>query len=334
MLDVKNMTEITDVPLEMLHHCMKAVVADLKAAETFADKKEAEKEMYERCRQFFSRFPISSNSGKLLPSMERYISNFELVTYEGSLSGNGTARRAFKAAHNEDWFKGLMRLITVVPRKHLYNGAATAPANMPYNPLVPLFLMPFKKLLDIPYSDWHRDKLDEVLCSRTSLVMFHDKDFRKKVKFEDDEESGDYWKDVYGYSREDWLDYMSKALEGINPVTNDKFKSVHPRTPISREHGSIKNLACQTWVAHPQNRNKYTILDPLNWDNIPEPIIGTAMFKEKKGSEPVEDISADFWAEVDAALKYKDPLQPVAPKSKNTKKPSTSYSSIEELWEE
>ena len=34
-------------------------------------------------------------------------------------------------------------------------------------------------------------------------------------------------------------------------------------------------MTAQIWGAHPSNRTEYMILDWLNWDNMPEPIIST-----------------------------------------------------------
>jgi hypothetical protein len=40
-------------------------------------------------------------------------------------------------------------------------------------------------------------------------------------------------------------------------------------------------MVLQTWAAHPQNRNEYMILDPNNWDNIPQPLVSKDIFLHK-----------------------------------------------------
>jgi hypothetical protein len=37
-------------------------------------------------------------------------------------------------------------------------------------------------------------------------------------------------------------------------------------------------MVLQTWAAHPSNRNDYAILDPNNWDNVPEPLVSKDIF--------------------------------------------------------
>jgi hypothetical protein len=45
-------------------------------------------------------------------------------------------------------------------------------------------------------------------------------------------------------------------------------------------------MLSQIWVAHPENRTKYMVLDPLNWDRVPPPLIETDIFQK-----PVYEIS-------------------------------------------
>jgi hypothetical protein len=38
----------------------------------------------------------------------------------------------------------------------------------------------------------------------------------------------------------------------------------------------VQIMVCQTWCAHPNNRTQYMVLNPLDWDNLPEPLIQTS----------------------------------------------------------
>lgn len=38
-------------------------------------------------------------------------------------------------------------------------------------------------------------------------------------------------------------------------------------------------MLTQVWVAHPSLRNEYMVLDPVNWDQMPEPLIPTELHK-------------------------------------------------------
>jgi hypothetical protein len=42
----------------------------------------------------------------------------------------------------------------------------------------------------------------------------------------------------------------------------------------------VSTMLTQIWVAHPSLRTEYMILDPLNWDKQPDPIIANDIFKQ------------------------------------------------------
>ncbi len=43
-------------------------------------------------------------------------------------------------------------------------------------------------------------------------------------------------------------------------------------------------MLCQTWCAHPKHRNKYSILDPKDWDSMPEPLVDETPLSDPKPS--------------------------------------------------
>ena len=49
-------------------------------------------------------------------------------------------------------------------------------------------------------------------------------------------------------------------------------------------------MLCQIWLAHPQHRTEYMILDPNNWDTIPAPLIETDLIKTTTSSDVPWDI--------------------------------------------
>jgi hypothetical protein len=42
-------------------------------------------------------------------------------------------------------------------------------------------------------------------------------------------------------------------------------------------------MLTQIWLAHPQHRSNLMILDPNNWDHMPEPLIAASIFKTPEG---------------------------------------------------
>jgi hypothetical protein len=49
-----------------------------------------------------------------------------------------------------------------------------------------------------------------------------------------------------------------------------------------------QTMLCQIWLAHPKHRDQLMILDPNNWDLMPEPIIPHDVFKKP---EPVQQLA-------------------------------------------
>ena len=51
------------------------------------------------------------------------------------------------------------------------------------------------------------------------------------------------------------------------------------------ELGTLNKLAqmmkCQTWAAHPTNRTKYMVLDPMQWDLMPPSLINISLFTKQ-----------------------------------------------------
>lgn len=149
------------------------------------------------------------------------------------------------------------------------------PTNAPYSKLVPLVLAAFRKMRNIKYSEWDTDKLDLVVHTTLWQAMTCE---------------------YYPYSREDLLQFRDMGLttgSGRNAGTIKSAVSTYnlnglPATweVLDPETGEIavvsgpkllpvlaKMMLCQTWCAHPQNRSSYMILDPLDWDRMPEPLV-------------------------------------------------------------
>jgi hypothetical protein len=70
------------------------------------------------------------------------------------------------------------------------------------------------------------------------------------------------------------------AKAGImrNPSTTYALY-VPPTSPLYTLPTLAKIMVLQTWKAHPSLRNSTMILDPLDWDNMPEPLIKEKVFK-------------------------------------------------------
>lgn len=148
------------------------------------------------------------------------------------------------------------------------------------NPMVPIILAGFKKYQGIKYSDWSLEGLDTLL----------DAELAKLVGVT-----------VPEISHSDLIALRNTAItdrEGSranipnNPATCTKLNYLAD-TALGHLPKLAKYMVLQTWACHPSNRNEYMILDPNDWDAIPEPLITKDIFLPKT-PKPVIAKSAEF----------------------------------------
>jgi hypothetical protein len=55
-------------------------------------------------------------------------------------------------------------------------------------------------------------------------------------------------------------------------------------------------MLCQIWVAHPSLRTEYMVLDPVDWDYMPEPLVSPEIFITNKAGKSTltYDASSDL----------------------------------------
>jgi len=70
----------------------------------------------------------------------------------------------------------------------------------------------------------------------------------------------------------------AKAGETRNPLTQHKLFAIQD-TELGHLPEKAQAMATQIWCAHPENRTKYMILDPKQWDAVPPPLIAPTIFK-------------------------------------------------------
>jgi hypothetical protein len=136
------------------------------------------------------------------------------------------------------------------------------------NPLVPIILAGFKKYQGINYSEWNSVGLEALLDAELSKLV---------------------GVTVPELSVSELIALRNTALtdkEGAranipnNPATCTKLNHLGD-TALGHLPKLAKYMVLQTWAAHPSNRNEYMILDPNNWDNIPEPLVSKDIFLHK-----------------------------------------------------
>jgi hypothetical protein len=136
------------------------------------------------------------------------------------------------------------------------------------NPLVPIILAGFKKYQGINYGDWNP----------VGLEMLLDPELGKLVGVTVPEIAHS---ELIALRNTAITDKIG-ARAGIpnNPATCTKLNHLGD-TALGHLPKLAKYMVLQTWAAHPSNRNEYMILDPNNWDRIPEPLVSKDIFLHK-----------------------------------------------------
>lgn len=170
----------------------------------------------------------------------------------------------------EDYFALGSGLLASSARTNFFKDApkGSQQYKSPINPLVPIILAGFKKFQSIRYSDWNLAGLETLLDPELSKLV--------GVTVPDISQS-----DIIAL-RNTALTDKTGIRAGIpnNPATCTKLNHLAD-TALGHLPKLAKYMVLQTWAAHPSNRNEYMILDPNNWDNIPEPLVSRDIFSHQ-----------------------------------------------------
>lgn len=154
---------------------------------------------------------------------------------------------------------GMWRIATKLPRGKLI---ATQIKNPSYSALVPLILAGFKKFRGIPYSSWGREGLEHIMgpdlfeaatvevpdISREELLVIRD----RGLTFKSGKQAGQAKKPTSAWSLTGVQDTVIGSLPKLTQV-----------------------MLTQIWVAHPTIRNDLMILNPLDWETMPQPLLSS-----------------------------------------------------------
>lgn len=172
----------------------------------------------------------------------------------------------------KDHFRGVHELLVSEYRGYL-DRQYTAPAKH-YCKLVPLYLQPFKvrgyydasgNKVSVPYSHWSTYYLYSILPISLYMGMMP----------RDPKPSQD---DIIA-ARNIALTVQTGKTAGStrNAVSYYGFPGKDHALADFPVLSSI--MLGQTWAAHPNNRSTGMVLDPYNWDMVPEPLINDNLFK-------------------------------------------------------
>lgn len=231
---------------------------------------ELEKAISGRIRtEFIAKYRLDLYVDWMMPQIITYIGNLpKFKDEEGKYCGLQFRNNNFKT----DAQKGLYRFLMINERSEYLKSQYKYP-NKQYCALVPLILYAHKLVDQTPYAAWSRETLplvvnselaDAMLCTIPSVT----KDELIEIR------------------RVGLLDAGGRPKSPISThmlYGNDQKASVIGDLPKQ-----AKVMLTQIWCAHPDNRTKYMVLNPKNWDKMPplliEPDPSADPFIDTKGS--------------------------------------------------
>lgn len=155
-----------------------------------------------------------------------------------------------------------------------------------YAQFTPLVLMGFKRMQGIPYSHWQGlQNLEYVLEPKLFEALNLS---REQLQILGDLGSGDLLR-----LREHGLMNKTGAKIGtLKPAESTWALTRMDSTELAGFPKLTQTMVTQIWVAHPSKRTPYMILDPLNWDRMPDPLVTTEVFHKPADPKPKKQPNA------------------------------------------
>ena len=234
--------------------------------------------------QFIKPYQIKSFGIKLLDQIVAEYSKHKLnnLGSGGTISGVQYMRDNIDPKSDRDM--GIYRFLMMDARSGYLDKMHSGDAKK-YCTLVPLILYAHKLYNGVEYSRWERETLhyvvNESLCE-AMLTEVPEITTERLLELRD-------------------IGLMQKA-EKRSPMSTYSLYRLG-ETELAHCNTLTKIMLCQTWAAHPSNRTKYMILDPMNWDKLPTPLVDVNIFKVpetamlKMPLQPIQDTPSedDAW---------------------------------------
>lgn len=237
----------------------------------------------EVCVKFIDAYDLANKFTWVLPQMKAHFGAWKAIAgTDGLYSGRETLRA--NCADN-DFNKGLW-FIAQRPRSGLISGQGVKLyVQGEVNNLVPLILSGFKTFQQIPYSKWSRVGLSAIVDPDLCEAMLANSPVL------------------------DTEEVLALRNHGLRVLTGAKQGSLraaqttamlynlkaYPHTEIADLPKLAVVMLAQIWCAHPANRTESMVLDPHNWDNMPEPILNGEIFKPTTPTKTKKAAGDEHW---------------------------------------
>lgn len=224
--------------------------------------------------EWASAHNLSSFNTWMLPQIQALYGSFRVTQKENGLYD---PKLLMRDNVTTEWDIGLWKVITRLKRSALVK-SQIHPQYSEYSALVPIILSGLKRFKNIPYSKWDRDGLGFTM--EASLY-----------------EAATYT-DYPDLTKDELLLIRSVGLttkSGNKMGEQKKATSSWCLTGIKdTQLGAVPKLTgtmlAQIWVAHPTVRSDLMILNPKDWDDMPEPLVGTEVLHKAAKTLVDEDL--------------------------------------------
>lgn len=233
---------------------------------------------------FIKPYHVRSWGIKLLDQIVSEFSRHKLnaLGSEGTISGLQYLKDNLDPKSERDL--GIYRFLMLDGRSDYLDKMGSGEAKK-YCTLVPLILYAHKLYNNVDYSRWERESLHYVVNESLCEAMLTE---------------------TPELSTERLLELRNIGLlQAGKPRSPTSTYSLYRLgdTELSECPSLVKIMLCQTWAAHPSNRTKYMVLDPMAWDKMPTPLIDVNIFKvpatavlKQITQSKKPDPDADVWA--------------------------------------
>jgi hypothetical protein len=213
----------------------------------------------------------------MLPQILAHYGSWRLVkNSQGQVLPQETAKQNITTA----WHMGLWRVVTKLKRGCLVK-LQGSPIGVNCSQLVPIILAGAKRYQNVPYSYWQLAPDTKLVHQELLEAMFV--------------ACPDLGSDRLLEIREQGLTIKSGAKAGSVQKATSKWTLTGIQD--TELHGLPKltvTMLTQIWVAHPSLRTELMILDPKNWDQMPQPLLTTEIFHSQQAQQPLADRVVDL----------------------------------------